>query len=331
MSQLATRYHCRHVHPSGHRCGSPALRGEPFCYHHHTTRRPPAEPAGTLHLPALEDRTTLQQALTAVLARIADGTLGPRRASLLLYGLQIAQNNLPPHRLTRPASETVEEITFDEHVQPLAPEQEIEATPHEPTLEEILNRQWEEDKAQAAEEKARAARDLALAEPRPAAILPTLNAVASTIGRGFSLDTFPHHRAGLQPLGHALLPGTTTAARRRVEAWGFSPTTSQGQEQGLQPRRSWGDSRTQQSPEGFGAVGALLSNCSLLFHTAVNCTSLFQDYAGDHLISHTLTRAVPSARRGLTSVFGMGTGVTLAVNSPANCRTSREVLTIAHN
>jgi hypothetical protein len=47
------------------------------------------------------------------------------------------------------------------------------------------------------------------------------------------------------------------------------------------------------------------------------------DYAGDHLISHTLTRAVPSAQRGLTSVFGMGTGVTLAVNSPAKFRKSR--------
>ena len=43
-------------------------------------------------------------------------------------------------------------------------------------------------------------------------------------------------------------------------------------------------------------------------------------YAGDHLISHTLTRAVPSAQRGLTSVFGMGTGVTLVVNSPAKLR-----------
>src|SRR5260370_13074695 len=41
-------------------------------------------------------------------------------------------------------------------------------------------------------------------------------------------------------------------------------------------------------------------------------------YAGDHLISHTLTRAVPSAQRGLTSVFGMGAGVTLPLNSPAN-------------
>lgn len=44
----------------------------------------------------------------------------------------------------------------------------------------------------------------------------------------------------------------------------------------------------------------------------------FESNAGDHLISHTLTRAVPSAQRGLTSVFGMGTGVTLAVWSPAN-------------
>ena len=34
----------------------------------------------------------------------------------------------------------------------------------------------------------------------------------------------------------------------------------------------------------------------------------FEFIAGDHLISHTVTRAVPSAQRGLTSVFGMGTG-----------------------
>src|SRR5271155_5971983 len=48
--------------------------------------------------------------------------------------------------------------------------------------------------------------------------------------------------------------------------------------------------------------------------------------AGDHLISHTLTRAVPSAQRGLTSVFGMGTGVTLAVWSPANLGVLRRLL-----
>jgi hypothetical protein len=34
-----------------------------------------------------------------------------------------------------------------------------------------------------------------------------------------------------------------------------------------------------------------------------------KEFGGD-LLSHTVTRAVPSALRGLTSVFEMGTGVT---------------------
>ena len=41
-------------------------------------------------------------------------------------------------------------------------------------------------------------------------------------------------------------------------------------------------------------------------------------YAGNDLLSHTLSRAVQSAQRGLTSVFGMGTGVSPAVRSPAS-------------
>ena len=45
-------------------------------------------------------------------------------------------------------------------------------------------------------------------------------------------------------------------------------------------------------------------------------------YAGDDLRSHTLSRAVPSALRGLTSVFGMGTGGSPAVRSPTNSAVS---------
>ena len=41
-------------------------------------------------------------------------------------------------------------------------------------------------------------------------------------------------------------------------------------------------------------------------------------YVGDDLLSHTLSRAVQSAQQGLTSVFGMGTGVSPAVRSPAS-------------
>ena len=42
-------------------------------------------------------------------------------------------------------------------------------------------------------------------------------------------------------------------------------------------------------------------------------TEAFVIYPGGDLRSHAVTRTVSSARRGLTSVFGMGTGVTLAV------------------
>ena len=49
----------------------------------------------------------------------------------------------------------------------------------------------------------------------------------------------------------------------------------------------------------------------------------FLNNPGDFLLSHTVTRAVPSAPAGLTSVFGMGTGVTLPTKSPENrCKIS---------
>ncbi len=279
MSDLPVRYHCRHVHPSGHRCGSPALRGEPFCYHHHTTRAAaaPRDPfPRSLLIPALEDRATLQLALSKVLDQVANGMLDLPSARVLLYGLQIAQSNLPPHKLAPKATETVEEITLDERLQPLAPEQEFLAAPHERTLEEILVEQWEQDKAERAEEQA--AREAHGGNRYPAAIVPALNASQScSPGR--------EHRSGY------------------------------GAQRGHVPPNA-------AKPRGRMAIGAL--ELQFLFGTAACCTCLVQDYAGDHLISHTLTRAVPSAQRGLTSVFGMGTGVTLAVNSPANYRTSRE-------
>ena len=40
---------------------------------------------------------------------------------------------------------------------------------------------------------------------------------------------------------------------------------------------------------------------------------------GNDLVSHTVARAVPSALRGLTSVFGMGTGGSLSLGSPRTC------------
>ena len=42
----------------------------------------------------------------------------------------------------------------------------------------------------------------------------------------------------------------------------------------------------------------------------------FNKWSGLVLLSHTLSHAVPSAQKVLTSVFEMGTGVTLSLSRP---------------
>ena len=86
---------CQHIFADGHRCGSPALRGETHCYHHHPDRKPIANPyerrsrrGFAITLP--HDRAALQDALYEVIQRLAANKLDVHRAGLLLYSLQIA-------------------------------------------------------------------------------------------------------------------------------------------------------------------------------------------------------------------------------------------------
>lgn len=146
------RFQCRHIFTAGHRCSSPCLRREEFCYYHHSTRRPVQNPKeriarlSTFELPNLDDRGAIQQAISAVLERIAANQIDPKRAGLLLYGLQIASLNLPkqqPHQKTPP---TVSEVVQDPTYGPLAPTCEMytnedEMGPAERMLIE-LNRQF---------------------------------------------------------------------------------------------------------------------------------------------------------------------------------------------
>src|ERR1700734_3403104 len=127
-----TQYQCRHIFTDGRRCASPCLRQEEFCYYHHTTRQPVANPTqrrsrrSTFDLPLPEDRSAIQSSIGQVLQRIASNDIDPRRAGLLLYGLQIASLNLPrdlaPSRAT--VAETVEEIILDPVLGTLAPRSE---------------------------------------------------------------------------------------------------------------------------------------------------------------------------------------------------------------
>ena len=49
-----------------------------------------------------------------------------------------------------------------------------------------------------------------------------------------------------------------------------------------------------------------------------NANDVLNKKPGLVLLSHTAARAVPSALKGLTSVFGMGTGVALSLTRPEN-------------
>jgi hypothetical protein len=110
MQDEIKRYQCRHIFTGGHRCGSPCLRHEEFCYYHHTTRRPVENPRrrrsrqAQFDLPLPEDRSAIQSSIGEVLRRIASNEIDAKRAGLLLYGLQIASINLP--RATQPTRAT---------------------------------------------------------------------------------------------------------------------------------------------------------------------------------------------------------------------------------
>jgi len=140
------RLQCRHIFNNGHRCGAVCLRNEDFCYYHHSTRgrasrvRDQSNDQSTFELPLPEDRSAIQTSIGLVLQRIASGELDPRRAGLLLYGLQIASLNLPkehhdPDRITPPP---VDEVILHPELGPLAPESEL-PPPYRTSREQLID------------------------------------------------------------------------------------------------------------------------------------------------------------------------------------------------
>lgn len=118
---MATKY-CRHIRVNGERCGSPALVNKIFCFFHvelerrhrrcsralnpvstvlhpmslqDGSQRDPvlAQPPIPLDLPPLEDRHSIQVALSMVITALAEYRIDPKQAALLFYGLQVASTN----------------------------------------------------------------------------------------------------------------------------------------------------------------------------------------------------------------------------------------------
>jgi len=113
---------CRHIKTNGTRCKAPSLTGELWCYFHHrlhqqhrTVRQTPATrgyliPGQHIELATLEDRESVQVALSVVINALATGQLDIKRATALLYDLQLASNNARGLRTEPYAANTVRAI-----------------------------------------------------------------------------------------------------------------------------------------------------------------------------------------------------------------------------
>ncbi|HEY5212125.1 MAG TPA: hypothetical protein VIJ38_03795 [Acidobacteriaceae bacterium] len=156
---------CRHIHTNGARCGSPALRDNVFCYFHqdadrrHRSINPPEQIPATLHpipkdhldrmqhepllaeyyglskvhgplvldFPSLEDRESIQLALSMLITAMAQNRIDPKRASGLLYGLQVASANARGLNYQPRPSIIVRETVLSDDGLTIAPDEDPEA------------------------------------------------------------------------------------------------------------------------------------------------------------------------------------------------------------
>src|SRR5271167_725903 len=93
---------CRHVRENGECCGSVAVTGRNYCYHHLSDRGRRLKMARALargqrwrlELPPLEDLYAVQVSIHQVVAAMCDGHLDRSLGGVVLYGLQQAATNL---------------------------------------------------------------------------------------------------------------------------------------------------------------------------------------------------------------------------------------------
>jgi hypothetical protein len=85
---------CTHIKVTGVRCGSPALRGEQFCYFHQRMIRTVRSPRSRLHHVALlENPEAIQASLMEVVNGLIRGTIEVKRGELILRALNTAVRN----------------------------------------------------------------------------------------------------------------------------------------------------------------------------------------------------------------------------------------------
>lgn len=96
---MAEYKECRHVMPSGLHCKSPAMRGSPFCYFHGRAPRPArlARPLeSNIEMPLVNSPREIVGAINRIMQALAANRISPRRAAILLQGVQMASGQALP-------------------------------------------------------------------------------------------------------------------------------------------------------------------------------------------------------------------------------------------
>jgi hypothetical protein len=132
MSSNKNTRTCTHIKVNGVPCGSPALRGEAFCYFHQRMIRGVATPPKSrLHpIAQIEDEESIQTSLMEVINALVRNTIDLPRAQLILRALNIAARNAPRVHFRIHSSEMVREVP-EYPAGPAAPKR---ATPAEPAI-----------------------------------------------------------------------------------------------------------------------------------------------------------------------------------------------------
>jgi hypothetical protein len=110
-TNMPTAKTCTHIKVTGIRCGSPALRGEPFCYFHQRLLRTVKSPDSRLHVVALlEDEESIQTSVMEVINALIRGTIELKRAELILRALNTAVRNSRRVRFQSETSRMIKEV-----------------------------------------------------------------------------------------------------------------------------------------------------------------------------------------------------------------------------
>ena len=104
---------CQHIKTDGGQCGSPALKGERFCFYHGENRAERVKVKGAdgkgmeILVPVFEDASSIQTMLRRVAILLLEDKIDGKKAGQLLYTLQIASTNLKQMKEERPRAEQV--------------------------------------------------------------------------------------------------------------------------------------------------------------------------------------------------------------------------------